>query len=54
MNNEKREVLEEYYERCEDDNEGWFRCRECGRKVYATEHRSEELALHELREHPER
>jgi tRNA(Ile2) C34 agmatinyltransferase TiaS len=53
MNRDKRAILEQYYEECEGD-EGWYRCKKCGVKVYATTKRAEELAKHELREHPER
>ena len=52
MNSDKQDLLEQHYE--ETDDEGWYRCRECGTKVYATSSRAEELAKHELRAHSER
>lgn len=52
MNNNLEEILEKYYEPACEDN--WYVCRECGVKLFASEKRAEDLALHELQEHPNR
>lgn len=47
-----KEVIDRYYERSDEDR--WYRCIACGRKIPAREDDYSELALHERREHPER
>jgi len=46
------EVIRQYYERTDEDD--WYRCIACGRKIPAHEDDHSELALHEQRAHPER
>lgn len=52
MDKNLKEILKKYYE--PSDEEGWYICRDCRIKLYASETRTEDLLRHEIREHPER
>lgn len=52
MNTDLKEVIDSYYTATSE--EYWYECEECGAKVYARPADYSDLALHEVRAHPER
>lgn len=42
-----QEVLEQNYESCEDDRDGWYRCNRCGIKIYYSDSIRRNLVEHE-------